>query len=173
MKCLRRVRCIPICYRLFDILCRGPWRAPNLCPCLLPWWCRTAQHVGEGVLVHTRPRVSHGQLDVWSTASIGVRVHEALIQLYIRRLYAQPAPVRHGVTGVDGKIHDHLLYVRGVCLHRPQGGAGPADELYLVSANVLEKLGHGEECRQMARILAERLNRSRAPFAVMLPTQGW
>ena len=25
----------------------------------------------------------------------------------------------------------------------------------------------------MARIMAERLNRSKAPFAVMLPTQGW
>lgn len=30
-----------------------------------------------------------------------------------------------------------------------------------------------EECRQMARIMAERLNRAQAPFLVMLPTQGW
>jgi len=30
-----------------------------------------------------------------------------------------------------------------------------------------------EECRQMARIMAERLNRSIAPFMVMLPLRGW
>jgi uncharacterized protein (UPF0261 family) len=30
-----------------------------------------------------------------------------------------------------------------------------------------------EECREMARIMAERLNRSIAPFMVMLPLRGW
>ena len=30
-----------------------------------------------------------------------------------------------------------------------------------------------DECRRMAQVMAERLNRSRAPFLVMLPTQGW
>ena len=30
-----------------------------------------------------------------------------------------------------------------------------------------------EECREMARIMAGRLNRARAPFMVMLPTKGW
>jgi len=30
-----------------------------------------------------------------------------------------------------------------------------------------------DECREMARIMADRLNRSIAPFMVMLPLQGW
>ncbi|MHB9150324.1 MAG: Tm-1-like ATP-binding domain-containing protein [Thermoleophilia bacterium] len=30
-----------------------------------------------------------------------------------------------------------------------------------------------EECREMARVMADRLNRSKAPFLVMLPLRGW
>ena len=52
----------------------------------------------------------------------------------------EPSPVGHGVAGIDGQVHDHLLDLAGVCLDSIQRRLGHDDEVDRLAD---EPLQHG------------------------------
>ena len=80
-------------------------------------WIEDARHhfranAGAGVR-----NADHGEGTGWHTR---MRAGTRLVKFDIVRLNHQLATVRHGVAGIDGEVHEDLVNLRGVSLHRPQ-----------------------------------------------------
>ncbi len=62
-----------------------------------------------GLLVHALAGVGDGQSDKLTGTDTDMGFAVVLIQDRIPAVYDQLAPIRHGISGIDAKIHDHLL----------------------------------------------------------------
>ena len=68
-------------------------------------------------VVHAAARVSHRQPHVWPGLDLGVLIRAGLIALGVGGFDGQFSAIRHGIAGIQDKVHQHLLDLSGIGHH--------------------------------------------------------
>src|ERR1019366_4004459 len=91
------------------------------------------EDAGLGFLVHSDPRVAHGQHYAWTKLCSRVLPNISFIGLYVRALDGDLSAMRHCIVRIDYKIHQHLLDLDRIGMDRSQVAAEHVYQLDFVT----------------------------------------
>ena len=83
--------------------------------------------------IHPAPGVTHYQLHIRTRLGGSELASRGLGRLDVAGLDRELASLWHGVTSVDGQVHDDLLELAGISFHPTQGGVHPGDQLDILA----------------------------------------
>ena len=119
------------------------------------------EDVGESCGIHAMAGIGDFEHGVMSGSNIQIA---ALLggELEIGSFHGQPTALGHGVTGVDGKVHQNLFHLARVGLHRHERGVNAGDPLNVLTNHpgqhflyIADRFIQVEHCRLQDLFAAE------------------